>query len=424
MSKRQSTMPLLIRDGRAARLEPIPYDERHFTEDQLQALLFQYPDLLPASEIEPVFEYLIPVCRELPTAVGPLDLLYLTAEGNLALVETKLWRNPEARRSVVAQLIDYTKELARWSYSDLCDAVRRAKGNTDSDGDPLVSLVRDEVDDLDESDFHDLVSRNLRLGRFLLLIVGDGIREDVEHMAEFLQQTPQLGYTLGLIEIGLHRLKTGSDDSLFVQPRVVARTKEVIRAVVEIRNRAEKDVQVEVSLPPPGVMPDDGGPITEEQFLEWLVQEDNPPEVIEFAHWVIEQAGKHDLIIEWGSSGPLLKYVHPATGDSFTFGQLARKSGGTLGELRRFAQMCQKTGLPDAIWDKYLTMVEHLIPDSNRFMDGVDKRGRLRTDVRMGPSYWNDRPQLKLIAPQKEAWFRAIDEAVEQIRKALDERME
>ena len=46
----------------------------------------------------------LPVVRELPTPAGPLDILYINPKGFLSLVETKLWRNPEARRSVVAQI--------------------------------------------------------------------------------------------------------------------------------------------------------------------------------------------------------------------------------------------------------------------------------------------------------------------------------
>ena len=50
------------------------------------------------------------------------------------------------------------------------------------------------------------MNRNLRLGRFVLLIVGDGIHEGVEKMADFLNQTPQLQFTLGLVEMGLYAL--------------------------------------------------------------------------------------------------------------------------------------------------------------------------------------------------------------------------
>src|ERR1700686_1798926 len=78
------------------------YDERW-----LQDLLYAHADLMPIDEIEPVFSGAAAVCRELPTPGGPLDLVYVNEHGLLTLVECKLWRNPEARRQVVGQILDY-----------------------------------------------------------------------------------------------------------------------------------------------------------------------------------------------------------------------------------------------------------------------------------------------------------------------------
>jgi len=48
--------------------------------------------------------------------------------GRLAVVEVKLWRNPEARRKVVAQILDYAKELSNWDYEDLQREVSKRVG--------------------------------------------------------------------------------------------------------------------------------------------------------------------------------------------------------------------------------------------------------------------------------------------------------
>ena len=68
--------------------------------------------------------------REIPTAAGPIDNLFLSRNGYLVVVETKLWSNPEARRQVVAQLLDYAAQLRKWRYSNL-DAIAR-RGARDS----------------------------------------------------------------------------------------------------------------------------------------------------------------------------------------------------------------------------------------------------------------------------------------------------
>jgi len=99
------------------------------------------------------------------------------------LVECKLWRNPEGRREVVGQILDYAKELSRWSSSDLHREVNR---RLKRDGNPLLEMVRAVEPKVDEIQFNDALTANLRRGRFLLLIVGDGIREGVEAIAEYL----------------------------------------------------------------------------------------------------------------------------------------------------------------------------------------------------------------------------------------------
>jgi RecB family endonuclease NucS len=69
--------------------------------------------------VDPGFGPLIPLCRELRTEAGPIDVAYIDTRGQLILVETKLWRNNEARRKVIAQVLDYARALKRWTYADL-----------------------------------------------------------------------------------------------------------------------------------------------------------------------------------------------------------------------------------------------------------------------------------------------------------------
>jgi len=49
---------------------------------------------------------------ELPTAAGALDNLWITPEGGIVLGECKLFRNPEARRQVIVQALDYARAIA------------------------------------------------------------------------------------------------------------------------------------------------------------------------------------------------------------------------------------------------------------------------------------------------------------------------
>lgn len=198
------------------------------TEASIQELVHQHPLCLPIAEIDPLFAGPIAICRELGTPAGPIDNLLLTPAGLPVLVECKLWRNPEGRREVVGQILDYSKELTKWSASDLQREASRRLGRK---GNVLLDLVREAGHDVDEVAFNDAVTFNLRRGRFLLLIVGDGIREGVEAIAEYLQAHVGLHFTLGLVELPIYAM---ADGSRIVVPRVLAKTVTIARNVVAV----------------------------------------------------------------------------------------------------------------------------------------------------------------------------------------------
>ncbi len=171
-------------------------------ESSLQDLLFRFPKTLPISAIDTAYAGAIAVCRELSTPAGYVDALYLNAHGRLTLAEFKFWRNPQARREVIGQILDYAKELASWNYEDLQREVSRAvrrKGNV------LYELVRRDVPEINEAAFVDNVTRHLKRGEFLLLIIGDGIREGVESIVDFVQRHSGLHFNLALVEAALYR---------------------------------------------------------------------------------------------------------------------------------------------------------------------------------------------------------------------------
>ena len=212
-------------------LEQQPLASEGRNERWLRDFLFDHPEALPAAAIDPAFADLVPVCRELRTIAGPVDVLFVNRQGALVLVECKLWRNPEARREVVGQILDYAKELARWRYEDLQREVSRARGE------PGVNAVFNAVaaahPEIREAEFVDQVSRNLSSGRFLLLVVGDGIREGTENIVQFVARHSGLHFTFGLVEVVSYGLPDGR---LIVQPRLLARTVNLTRAVVRVEN--------------------------------------------------------------------------------------------------------------------------------------------------------------------------------------------
>ncbi|MDE2773494.1 MAG: hypothetical protein OXI46_07290 [Gemmatimonadota bacterium] len=73
MRARQFVSPVLVRNGTATVLRHIPLDRPTFREANLQSLLFEHPEMIPVGEIEPIFDGLLPLARELRVGSGFID---------------------------------------------------------------------------------------------------------------------------------------------------------------------------------------------------------------------------------------------------------------------------------------------------------------------------------------------------------------
>jgi len=314
---RRNGQPIHIQNDTTKNLVRLPLDGKDFNEEWIQKLIHKHPTILPINEIEPSFSPLISIGREIATSAGYLDNLFVSPDGYLTIVETKLWRNPEARREVVGQIIDYAKELSKWTFTDLDKAIVSFSRLYNNNADGLLEMVRKstELDEADEQFFIDNISKNLKRGRFLLLIVGDGIRESVEDMIEYLSQSPQLHFTLALIELQVFRL--GEDNSsLLVIPQLVTRTKEITRAIVRIEGSYSADLKVNIET--------DLGTetenkkinlqtrltITAEDYFEQL-QQKTTSELVAFAKQIIKDSQESGYFIEWNTGSFGVKLYDP-----------------------------------------------------------------------------------------------------------------
>lgn len=226
-------MTLVLLGGDAVPLNVIPRvpEGQANLEQPLRDLVFAHPEILPVSELEPGVGRIAAVTVELSLpGAGFADVLLVSEHGRLIIVECKLWRNPQARREVVVQVLDYARELSRYDYEDLQRAVSDRLGRT---GNVLFELATAAGGTMTEAAFVDRVARDLRAGRFLLLIVGDGITEGTQRLTEYLN-VPGLAFDFGLIEIADYRFTdplTGTARRI-LQPRVIARTSTIERHVI------------------------------------------------------------------------------------------------------------------------------------------------------------------------------------------------
>ncbi len=218
---KQHSLPVIIKNGKAFSSEKISFSTNFYNENWIQEICFEHPSLLPVEEIEPTFGGMIPICRELQTNSGYIDLIYINKYGFITIGECKLWRNPEARRKAVGQILDYAKDLSKWDYSKLERECQKVGKHNRS----LFDILHEYYPDIEEADFIDNVQKNLNKGRFLLAIIGDGIRENMEELAEYIHRNGNLNFTLGLIELPI--FKNPNDDTLIITPRILAKTKEI-----------------------------------------------------------------------------------------------------------------------------------------------------------------------------------------------------
>jgi len=187
-------------------------------EAELQELLFQHPEIMlsvPELELddeEVAFKY-----REYKTSRGPVDVLLVTRNGGIILAETKLLKNPEAIRTVVAQVVDYIKAIT----------VDGCPNDVENHGSRCFAKAAGfEPDDR----FMHLVRRNFETGAINALVIGDAIHPNILGLVDTIQAAPHLKFHLSLVKV-----ETCQDaDDLVITARTVETTKEVERSVITI----------------------------------------------------------------------------------------------------------------------------------------------------------------------------------------------
>lgn len=401
----QHVSPIIIdsleRPIQIARLERLrraakPGAGPRFVENLLQRLVHEHPSALPVEEIEPAFRQLRAVCQELKLTgddgVGYVDNLMINPEGRICLVECKLWHNPQAVREVVGQILAYAAELARLTYEGLVAAVRQTLKQ--SAGDPLMDRVLGiEASEEDRENFIDGVAHSLRMGNFLLLIVGDGIRSGVQQIASVLQNAT-LGFSFGLIEMAIYGDPSGVGP-YYVQPRILARTEIITRTVFISRSEAgnTKITGVEAGGKPQT--------ISEQEFFDQLAKENSeyPDRLRSF----------FDRCKEIGCVPQLKRkfvlYVDDHLGGRINLGTVRRDGyveiGGVAGHDGQYGE---------AIGLRYMQQIVGFLKDA-----------RIKDDF-ASPGSWHIRYQdrvaipLQVMLSHQDPWIGAIREVIERFR--------
>jgi hypothetical protein len=349
---------LVNKDSTGERLQTV---EAHlYNEAWLQELLRKHPEILPVDEIEPVFHPLIPIGREVATDTGYIDNLFISHSGYLVLVETKLWRNPEAKREVVAQAIDYSSSLSKWDYKHLDDVARAYTKEYEGSKQSLLEWVERQSGPVEKSHeyFEDVVVKNLKLGRFLTLIVGDRIKSSVADMLSYINKYPHMAISMALVELNCFHEKEGQDWPLLVVPSIVAQTRIVERSVIQVTVKSEGAYEVEVQqeIEKEGRK---GVTLTEEAFWELLKAQS--PNNYTSAHTLINKYKEDEKVtVDPTESSVVVKFGITDSGEQVSLFFIDKKAQLHIWP-NTIRQKLEKAGLNPGLADSYESTMRRIL---------------------------------------------------------------
>ncbi len=180
--------------GEQGGLEPLE-EEPFSTEDELQSLIAQHPELLDGEQIRPgdPRRWLL-ITREKGIAETPdsgarwaVDHLIVDQDAVPTLVEVKRGLNPEIRRTIVGQVLEYAAHAAgTWTADELRRTFEESASADGHDPGEELGILLGTDRELDTNGFWENVATNLSARRMRLLFVADEIPDPLERVVEFL----------------------------------------------------------------------------------------------------------------------------------------------------------------------------------------------------------------------------------------------
>lgn len=160
-------------------------------EDYLQNYIHENPESIPVYEIAEDKRLLV-VCREFPTESGPIDALAIDKDGDLYIVETKLYKNPD-KRTVVAQALDYGASL--WKHlNDFNEFLSRVDKEVQAKFKMSFEEKVKSFFSIEQEDYQMLlenVSSKLKEGNMKFVILMDSMDERLKDLIIYVNQNSQ-----------------------------------------------------------------------------------------------------------------------------------------------------------------------------------------------------------------------------------------
>lgn len=365
---RRACSPCLVDEqGGPAPLRHVDFKDTSVAESFLQETLDRSPQVLPVDEFDSSYGPLISLGRE----IANIDNLFISPAGRLTVVETKLWRNPEATRKVVAQILDYAAMLSTWDYPKLESKAREALAPAPIGNRSLYEFVASQAPDevVPEKDFVDEVQRGLSTGRFLLLIVGDGIRENIEAMLDVLQGHADKRFRFGLVQLQLFTTDRLPGQHLVV-PQVIANSKEVVRAVVFVDKTGEVNINVKVDEQVEPRKPGSRPPTLDEEEFFAKIQDARTGAVFRDLLSFVSEVGAE---AQWRITGASVRLRDPLGSKTF-YTLFVMTTEGTV-YFGWLPQQLRKVGMPEEIAGDYARKLVAAFPTLSLREGGLETAG-------------------------------------------------
>ena len=356
---------IITKDGKnAQKINPSDFGkERH-----LQQYIYDNPDAIPLYDISEDIRLLI-LAREFPTKSGPIDAIGTDRDGNIYLVETKLYRNPD-KRTVVAQVLDYGASLWRsgGSFNEfiaLLDEASREQFSV-----PILQELQEffSVSEEEASGILENMAKNLDGGNFKFVVLMDKLHGQLKDLIIFINQNSK--FDLYAVELEYYKY----EEHEIVIPRLFG---------AEVK----KDIKVSSGA---------GKQWTEELFLQDS-REKNDEKTCQIITDLYEFTKQSADVVEWGRGQEkgtfTFKLRHPDS-KSGVISLIDVRSNGTI--TFRFGNITKRLG-------KEITANSFNKPQPLKFIKDRSKEGALTSDWGTGGPISEVLPDQKSIQALKTA---------------------
>ena len=161
------------------------------SEEYLQNYIHENPESIPIYEIQEDKKLFV-VKREFETESGPIDALAIDKDGDIYIVETKLFENTD-KRKVVAQALDYGASL--WKHlNDFTEFKNKLETEIQTKFNLTFDEKVKEFFGLDEEQLNLLLENmksNLREGNIKFVILMDSMDDRLKDLILYVNQNSQ-----------------------------------------------------------------------------------------------------------------------------------------------------------------------------------------------------------------------------------------